>query len=170
MVDNADEIQNDLIPSNLHRRSAHQTLVQEHEEQVIDCNDGFYIVCKTTSSGVSKPSFQVPKDDWDQLSPKDRKAWLSMSKAGQTRVMNPSQHSSPLASALQQRPRPQGQSRLQTQNQRVSFHGLSDTQFDESSNFVDGDGNDSNGEEQNNQDSDGNECIQCTMTQVSDNS
>jgi len=31
----------------------------------------------------------------------------------------------------------------------VNFHGLSDAQFDESGNFVDDDGNDDNGEEQN---------------------
>ena len=170
MVDNADEIQNNLVPSNSHRRSVHQTLVQDRGEHVIDCNDGFYIVCKTTSSGVSTPSFRVPKDVWIQLSPEDRTAWLSMSKAGRTLVMNPSQEPSALASALRQRPRPQGQSRSRTQNQRVNFHGLSDAQFDESGNFVDDDGNDDNGEEQNNQDSDGNERIQCTMTQVSDNS
>ena len=110
MVNNAYETQNDLIPSNPHRCSAHQTLFQECGEQVIDCNDGFLIVCKTTSSGVSKPSFRIPKDDWDQLSPEDRTAWLSMSKAGRTRIINPSQEPSPLASALRQRPRPQGQS------------------------------------------------------------
>jgi len=46
----------------------------------------------------------------------------------------------------------------------VNFHGLSDAQFDASGNFVGGDGNDGNDEEQNNQDSDGNERIQCTMT------
>ena len=68
---------------------------------------------------------------------------------------------------MQQRPRPQGQSRSQAQNQRVSFH---DTQFNDSGNFVDDNENDGNGEEQNNQDLGGNEHIQCTMTQVSDNS
>ena len=64
MADNPDEAQNN-IPSRNH--SVHQTLVRERGEQVIDCNDGFLIVCKTTSSGVSKPSFRIPKDVWDQL-------------------------------------------------------------------------------------------------------
>jgi len=34
MIDNADEIQNDLVPSNLHRRSVHQTLVQDRGEHL----------------------------------------------------------------------------------------------------------------------------------------
>ena len=41
MADNADDAQNNIPSRNI---SAHQTLVQEHGEQVIDCNDGFYIV------------------------------------------------------------------------------------------------------------------------------
>ena len=57
MVDIADEIQNELVPSNSHRRSVHQTLVQDRDEHIeVDLGDGFYIVCKTNSSGVSTPS------------------------------------------------------------------------------------------------------------------
>jgi len=120
MVDNADEIQNDLVPSNPHRCGVNQTLVQDRGEHIeVDLGDGFITVMKMSSSGVGKPSFRVPKSDWDQLSPEDRTAWLSMSKAGRTRIINPSQETSPLANALRQRPQPQGQSRLQTQNQRV---------------------------------------------------
>ena len=96
MVDIADEIQNELVPSNSHRRSVHQTLVQDRGEHIeVDLGDGFITVMMMSSSGVSTPSFRVPKDVWIQLSPEDRTAWLSMSKAGRTLVMNSSQHSSP---------------------------------------------------------------------------
>ena len=138
MADNADDAQNN-IPSN--RRSVHQTLVQDRGEHLeVDLGDGFITVMKMSSSGVSTPSCRVPKVAWDQLSPEDKSAWLSMSKEGRALVINSSQEASPMSSALRQRPPPQGQSQLRTQNQRVSFHGLSDAQFDASGNFVGGDG------------------------------
>ena len=34
MVDIADEIQNEIVPSNSHRRSVHQTLVQDRGEHI----------------------------------------------------------------------------------------------------------------------------------------
>jgi len=53
MVDNADEIQNDLVPSNPHRRGVHQTLVQDRGEHIeVDLGDGFITVMKMSSSGV----------------------------------------------------------------------------------------------------------------------
>lgn len=144
-------------------RRANQTIVQERGEvTVADLGDDFITVFKTSSSGINKPTCRVPKEQWDQLSSEDRKAWLNMSPEGRRLVLH--SQPSPLSSAQQQRPHPRGQSRTHTQNQRVSFHD----QFDTDGNFVGGD--DGDGEEENNQESDSNENIQVTMTQVSDNS